>query len=482
MASDADADTLVYALYTPASNATVVVNADGTIRLTPAANFNGSMNFEYSVSDGRGGSATALMTMKVNPVPDPVTGSLVLASVKLNQILAVTDTLADADGLQLATYKLLRDGAEVIDVRPLEYIVGAADLGHLLSVQVIRLGWDGAVDTITSGPQKVPDLLVLSGTQDADMLSASAADEAIFGGAGNDTLMGLAGSDSLDGGDGDDVLDGGLGVDTLSGGAGRDVADYRHETRVQVSLKTGQASTGNGALVADTLISIEVIFGSPGADSIDCADGPDTARGETVRGGLGDDYIGGGTGVDTAEFSGKHGLYALTPLPWGAIEVSGPDGQDTVVGVERFIFADKMLAFGQRADEVAKVGTALFGTGIASPNNGRLWAIGMSFYDVGYSYDYLIEIALTNYFAAFSNSSLANQLLFAVPDTGHTSAELLTLMGSQNNAMAGRVAAVKLMADDYHNLATIDAEGLRVTGIACDLVADGMVVFGYVPG
>ena len=48
--------------------------------------------------------------------------------------------------------------------------------------------------------------------------------------------------------------------------------------------------------------------------------------------------------------------------------------------------------------------------------------------------------------------------------------------------MAGRVAAVKLMADTPQNMATIDGEGLRLTGITCDLGADGAVFFGLLPG
>ena len=40
----------------------------------------------------------------------------------------------------------------------------------------------------------------------------------------------------------------------------------------------------------------------------------------------------------------------------------------------------------------------------------------------------------------------------------------------------------KLMADSPQNMATIDSEGLRLNGIACDLTVDGVVLFGLVPG
>src|SRR5207247_1471356 len=37
---------------------------------TPAANFNGTDSFSYTVSDGHGGTATASVTISVNPVND----------------------------------------------------------------------------------------------------------------------------------------------------------------------------------------------------------------------------------------------------------------------------------------------------------------------------------------------------------------------------------------------------------------------------
>jgi VCBS repeat-containing protein len=54
---------------------TVRLNADGTLTFTPAANFTGSPSFQYTVSDGNGGSATATVNGTVNPVNDaPVNG------------------------------------------------------------------------------------------------------------------------------------------------------------------------------------------------------------------------------------------------------------------------------------------------------------------------------------------------------------------------------------------------------------------------
>ncbi|MGV3511301.1 MAG: alkaline phosphatase PhoX [Novosphingobium sp.] len=55
-----------------------------------------------------------------------------------------------------------------------------------------------------------------------DTLNAGAGNDVLRGLADNDTLLGGAGDDNLDGGAGDDVINGGIGFDILRGGAGAD--------------------------------------------------------------------------------------------------------------------------------------------------------------------------------------------------------------------------------------------------------------------
>jgi T1SS-143 domain-containing protein len=47
------------------------LNANGTLEFTPKADFNGEVSFEYTVSDGKGGTDTATVRMNVKPVNDP---------------------------------------------------------------------------------------------------------------------------------------------------------------------------------------------------------------------------------------------------------------------------------------------------------------------------------------------------------------------------------------------------------------------------
>src|SRR5207245_1587970 len=68
--TDVDGDTLAVAGVTQGAHGAVVVNADASAPYSPAANYNGSDQFTYTVSDGHGGTATGTVTVVVNPVND----------------------------------------------------------------------------------------------------------------------------------------------------------------------------------------------------------------------------------------------------------------------------------------------------------------------------------------------------------------------------------------------------------------------------
>jgi VCBS repeat-containing protein len=68
--SDLDGDTLSLDSVTQPDHGTVAINADGTVTYTPDANYNGADSFTYSISDGAGGTATASVSLTVNPEND----------------------------------------------------------------------------------------------------------------------------------------------------------------------------------------------------------------------------------------------------------------------------------------------------------------------------------------------------------------------------------------------------------------------------
>ncbi len=86
----------------------------------------------------------------------------------------------------------------------------------------------------------------------------------------------------------------------------------------------------------------DVVIGSAGGDSI-FGQGDN----DTLEGGLGDDTIDGGTGTDVAIFSGNIGDYTPTQIDGDSVTLTGPDGTDTVHGVELFQFDDGTVTFAE---------------------------------------------------------------------------------------------------------------------------------------
>ena len=104
IATDPNADPLTYALNSPPTNGSVIVNADGSFNYTPNTGFVGTDTFTVIVSDPAGASAIATVTINVENLP-PITGNQSLATLQntpvVGQIIA-TDPNADP-----LTYSLL---------------------------------------------------------------------------------------------------------------------------------------------------------------------------------------------------------------------------------------------------------------------------------------------------------------------------------------------------------------------------------------
>ena len=90
----------------------------------------------------------------------------------------------------------------------------------------------------------------------------------------------------------------------------------------------------------------ETILGAGGADYLEGGAGDDV-----LAGGTGDDVLVGGAGSDTARFSGNFADYTIVLGDDGVLTVTGPDGTDTVSGVEYLQFGDQTVATSTLAPE-----------------------------------------------------------------------------------------------------------------------------------
>ena len=185
---------------------------------------------------------------------------------------------------------------------------------------------------------------IVGGLAGNDTLYGGAGHDSLNGGAGNDLLFGNEGNDSISGGAGFDSLYGGGGNDTLDGGLDTDAAYYSDATGpVTVDLTTGAAS-GSG-VGADTLISIEHVYGSQFNDTLIGGAGNDNLYGQggndsltggagydTLSGGAGNDTLDGGADSDTVNYSDATGPVTVN-LALGTASGAGI-GADTLISIE----------------------------------------------------------------------------------------------------------------------------------------------------
>jgi len=157
----------------------------------------------------------------------------------------------------------------------------------------------------------------------------------IYGGKGNDTLRGGAGNDTLNGGDGNDIFTNGDGVvddgdDAYNGGGGADTADY--------SLRAAAVAISNDDLPNDG------VLGGSEIDNI-------AADIHTLKGGLGNDTITGGDGVDILWGNAGSDTFDEGDHANGGDTFNGGAGLDTVSYASRpvavFVIIDALANDGQ---------------------------------------------------------------------------------------------------------------------------------------
>ena len=155
--TDVDGDTLTIASVSSGTGGTAVLNANGTVTFTPAANFHGAASFTYTVSDGTATSNPATVTVNVTAVNDaPVANADTLAATEDTAVtytaaqLVGNDTDVDGDTLSIASVSSGTGGTAVLNANgtvtftPAANFHGAASFTYTVS--------DG---TATSNPATV---------------------------------------------------------------------------------------------------------------------------------------------------------------------------------------------------------------------------------------------------------------------------------------------------------------------------------------
>ena len=347
----------------------------------------------------------------------------------------------------------------------------------------------------------------LDGSDGNDLIVGGSGGALIRGGAGADTLGGAGGNDTLLGGTGNDVfgfspgsqqIDGGAGFDRLGDGRlyGAGAGFLKSDGAQMIDLRAGSMTLTfePGVSFTSRVSGIELVdVTSYGLNfQLVGLDGPADRLGEWFLltgsyGSAGTRSVDGGTGVDTVVLDAAYGpfiraasyLVEAVPNQPGNLRVGYrpqegqvPEDELRLQAIERIQFSDSVLAFGDRALDVAKVAFALWSPAIAPSST--LFGKGVDWYDQGHSYRALIDFALT-YYSGLSDTQLAQTLMTNVKST-RSQNEVLSLITQQ-----GRAAATQLFADDTANMVQIELAGLKSNGIACALAFGSESLF-VVPG
>ena len=220
---------------------------DGLVSFTPDADFNGLLEFDFTLSDGIETLASQTFAITVNPVNDEpigvnddfsvgyeqsVTGNVLTdngsgadSDVENDVLQAVAGTYTTAQGV---TVSLAANGEFIYDaptgysgVDSFTYTVFDGNGGQDTAVVTITIEDAPNIVTGTSGNDNP-----LSGTVAQDIIYGLDGADYLYGYAGDDHLDGGADADRLYGGDGDDVLHGSAGNDLIYGDAGNDILMY----------------------------------------------------------------------------------------------------------------------------------------------------------------------------------------------------------------------------------------------------------------
>ncbi|UFN51169.1 Ig-like domain-containing protein [Roseomonas sp. OT10] len=234
--SDGDGDALTIVAVGDAAKGTVLLIPDQAILYFPGLDFLGHDSFDYTVSDGAGGTATATVT------------------IDLRRMATLDVTLAEDSPIVVATNDLAASGGRTVFTQPahgtvtLEAVPGGPGERIVYTPDPDYVGDDSfsLVYLTAAGPQAQQAVrltvtptagpatpLYLRGGAGADAMDHSAATgrvllagldgaDTLIGGRDNDALNGGMGDDVILGGDGSDLITGGAGVDRVAGGAGQD--------------------------------------------------------------------------------------------------------------------------------------------------------------------------------------------------------------------------------------------------------------------
>lgn len=273
-----DADGLGTIVYQWLRDGAAISGANQSIYTLTSADASKNISVSASYTDGLGKlesvSSSSVQVINVNHLP---TGSVTISGTpKQGQILTVSNSLVDLDGLGTIYYDWF-DGSSLI-MRGFDdqstYTLTAFDAGRKISVKAHYSDWLGTTESVSSQSVTIRSI---KATQGNDFLVGTDSNNTFSALAGNDTLTGGLGADKLTGGKGADtfaftnIADSGIITKT------RDtISDFKHSEGDKMDLsglgftnfvgaQTFSTTNATGQLRFDA--KTHILFGSTNADN-----------------------------------------------------------------------------------------------------------------------------------------------------------------------------------------------------------------------
>jgi Ca2+-binding RTX toxin-like protein len=192
--TDVDGGALSITAVSNSVNGTVTLNNNGNVVFTPTTGFSGNGSFNYSVSDGNGGTDLGMVTVAIGIDLNGTSGNDVINGTSGNDII----NALNGD----------------------DTVFGNAGNDNLIGGNGEDILYGGTANDQIYGGNSNDNLYGNAGN---DHLEGDNGNDNLYGDDGNDNLLGGNGQDLLVGGGGNDFLNGGKQDDTSTGGTGSDI-------------------------------------------------------------------------------------------------------------------------------------------------------------------------------------------------------------------------------------------------------------------
>jgi glucose/arabinose dehydrogenase len=212
----------------------------------------------------------------------------------------------------------------------------------------------------------------------------------------------------------------------------------------------------------------DMLFGGSGNDTLDGGGDDDEIQGgngvDMLIGGSGGDILIGGEGIDVAVYSGQRSEYAVSAA--GAM-LSGPEGVDTLSGIERLQFADRTLAFdlarGESAGNTVRIIGAALGTPFLTPD---IVGVGVKLFDAGNSMAEVCAVAVEA-MGSPGNVDFVTMMFRNVVEREPSAEELNNVVGmlQGNGGTLTQVQLLEFVANLEINEAHIGITGTQQSGV-----------------